>query len=446
MKTLYLLRHAKSSWKKRHLSDQKRPLNRRGKRVLPLMAAAGVLKHEMPFTIYSSMATRAIDTIKGLVEYSQSNNKINVDEALYTFSANNLLRWLRHLQQEESGVMLVGHNPAIDGLVTLLTGERLTSYPTCAISEIQLDINEWSDISENSGKLVSFLKPAWVSYPEFIRKQPDESDWPDFASDYVERIDALMIPSVLGHDDEFLHKVRVNARKLLAYLKGYGEFVNGGLDLEPVITLARDIIKASNAVRDLDVMLQAVNDWQKTIEEINDANMQELADCILNLRHAANEKYKQLVQSEAYKQRVKQGKQICLQLDEKIRPDDRQTVLYKKSAEQLESLKKNFSKLHGRSDDKRLHKIRIQLKNLRYLLRLVGNADPEIINKLSLLQEFLGGYHDCAVQQSIIKTAAEQVGTESIRQTSDRIIRYLEGEKKKFNKKILNSGGFDHLS
>ena len=163
MKTLYLLRHAKSSWSNPGLSDRERPLNRRGKRALKLMASAGILVHPEPFVIYSSPARRAMDTIEGIVRASPGTHRVQVAEPLYTFAVADLLAWLRHQDDTQAALMIVGHNPALEELVTWLSGDEIGKFPTCAYAELKIPASSWSELAPAAARLENFIKPSQVS-------------------------------------------------------------------------------------------------------------------------------------------------------------------------------------------------------------------------------------------------------------------------------------------
>jgi len=125
MKTLLILRHAKSSWSHPGLSDHDRPLNKRGKRDAPRMGQ--LLREEglLPDLIISSSAKRAKTTAERV--------------------------------SNESGY--VGHNPSMEELVEILTGEY-QRFPTAALAQVELPIDQWGEFDEDiEGKLVNLWLP-----------------------------------------------------------------------------------------------------------------------------------------------------------------------------------------------------------------------------------------------------------------------------------------------
>jgi phosphohistidine phosphatase len=173
MTDLYLLRHAKSSWAEASLADRERPLNRRGLRDAPRMGAA-LAGRVAPIGIYTSPARRARETLAGLCKGwpALSRQHHQVDEALYTFSSEDLLAWLAR-SPDADGRWLIGHNPALTDLVNLLCGGwQLDNLPTAGFAWLKLDIDCWRDIGPGCAILHASLFP----------KQLDsEADWPSLS-------------------------------------------------------------------------------------------------------------------------------------------------------------------------------------------------------------------------------------------------------------------------
>ena len=148
MKRLYLLRHAKSSWRDATLDDVARPLNKRGRRDAPRMGAA-LGRRLSPMTFHCSPARRAQLTFAGLCagwSGLQAEYCI-VDNALYTFDVGALLDWIGARPEEGQELAIIGHNPALTDLVNRLAGPAtLENLPTAGWVELDLPILSWSDI------------------------------------------------------------------------------------------------------------------------------------------------------------------------------------------------------------------------------------------------------------------------------------------------------------
>ncbi len=152
MKTLYLLRHAKSDWSDPALPDHDRPLNKRGKRARRALAdhVAGMAVD----LVVCSTARRARATAKPVVE--ALGCPVEYDRSVYGAGPDELLDVLHALDDSLGAVMLVGHNPSMEDLTDVLCGAS-PAYPTAALGTIQLDVNRWVDVVPNCGTLVALF-------------------------------------------------------------------------------------------------------------------------------------------------------------------------------------------------------------------------------------------------------------------------------------------------
>ncbi|MEM1188843.1 MAG: histidine phosphatase family protein [Pseudomonadota bacterium] len=155
MKTLHLLRHAKSSWAAAGIDDHERELNARGKRDAPRMgrALAELLR---PMPIHASSARRAQLTLEGLCAGwpALSLQEHITDESLYTFDWQELLGWIQDLAVNPESLFIVGHNPALTELCNQLVGRvALDNLPTAGYLRFSIDIDQWSDITEGIASL-----------------------------------------------------------------------------------------------------------------------------------------------------------------------------------------------------------------------------------------------------------------------------------------------------
>jgi phosphohistidine phosphatase len=160
MKTLYLIRHAKSSWDNHDISDYERELNSRGKKDAPLMARIIREKKIIPDLIISSPAVRAITTAKIFaVELNYPIEKIEANETLYDAGIMELTDVIRNIDDSKTQVMLFGHNPGITTFNNLLGSEYISNMPTCSIVGLELNINSWKDAERYCGKTLFFEYP-----------------------------------------------------------------------------------------------------------------------------------------------------------------------------------------------------------------------------------------------------------------------------------------------
>jgi phosphohistidine phosphatase len=152
IKTLLILRHAKSSWKFPDLADHDRPLNKRGKRDAPKIGNLLKEKDLVPDIIISSTAVRAEKTAKMVAKASKYKGKVTLTDSLYAAGPDAYIDVLRNLQNKYNTVLVIGHNPGLEELVKILSGEEHHVMPTCALAHIRLDIQSWSDIVQMTGK------------------------------------------------------------------------------------------------------------------------------------------------------------------------------------------------------------------------------------------------------------------------------------------------------
>lgn len=158
MKTLYLLRHAKSSWDNESLSDFERPLNDVGHRTAPLMGKVLADRGYIPSVIVSSPAERAARTAELVKEAAGLNVSIRLDDRIYEASPNSLRTVVSEFDDNHESVILVGHNPGMEGLIRYLTGE-MQPMPTASLAVIELNIGSWNEVDAESGKLVEVVRP-----------------------------------------------------------------------------------------------------------------------------------------------------------------------------------------------------------------------------------------------------------------------------------------------
>ena len=158
MKKLYLIRHAKSSWRDKTLDDFDRPLNKRGELNAPFMGEKLKKKKVVPDIIISSPALRSKITAQIIAKKVKYSKKIVFNEALYESSVSELYNTLIKVDDENSTLFLVGHNTGINIFVENYVS-LYDNVPTCGIVEIEFDCKSWKDISTKNAKLVSFDYP-----------------------------------------------------------------------------------------------------------------------------------------------------------------------------------------------------------------------------------------------------------------------------------------------
>lgn len=158
MKTLLVLRHAKSSWSNQNMSDFERPLNGRGRQDAPRMGRWIKQQDMTPELIVTSAAERALTTAELVALDSGYDAELRVTRQFYLASPGAYIAALRTLDDSYTRVMVVGHNPGMEDLVEALTG-LATGMPTAAVACIELPITSWAALKpDESGR----LRHHWV--------------------------------------------------------------------------------------------------------------------------------------------------------------------------------------------------------------------------------------------------------------------------------------------
>jgi phosphohistidine phosphatase len=160
MKTLLLLRHAKSSWDDPDLDDHDRPLNKRGKKTAPRMGKVVRREELVPDLVLCSTALRARKTAEAVLDETEYEGDVRFDRRLYLGGPSSILTALTELGDEAAErVMVVGHNPDLEELVRALTG-RAEPFPTATLARIDLPIARWRELAAPVlGRLVAVWRP-----------------------------------------------------------------------------------------------------------------------------------------------------------------------------------------------------------------------------------------------------------------------------------------------
>ncbi len=167
MKTIHLLRHAKSDWSNAALADINRPLNARGNHTAKMMAPA-LIKAGCNFNhIFCSPAVRAQSTITLISEQlPEAFIQWKTDDALYTFNSDDLLSWFQTLDESISELLMIGHNPALTDFCNHLSGADIANIPTCGyVKLVSAEPCSWSQMNKTDFKIMSFIKPKELMLP-----------------------------------------------------------------------------------------------------------------------------------------------------------------------------------------------------------------------------------------------------------------------------------------
>ena len=163
MRTLYLLRHAKSSWKDPSQSDFERPLNHRGRKACETVARL-IQERELEFElVICSTAIRARETIDLVSKHAKLRTELRFDERIYEATVRQLLGVVSQIENDRKSVLLVGHNPGFEDLVHLLSGED-HRFPTATLAKIKLKVSKWSESFEHKAVV------DWIARPKELEE------------------------------------------------------------------------------------------------------------------------------------------------------------------------------------------------------------------------------------------------------------------------------------
>ncbi len=167
MKTIFLLRHAKSSWDDDSLPDHDRPLSKRGRAAAPRIGAYMYGAGYLPDLVLCSTATRTRRTLDAVLSELGVEPAIEFHEELYLAAPREMLDLVRSVPDTVEGVLLVGHNPGTGMLAATLSGDGLperiyqmrAKFPTTGLAIIELSVDRWKDVVDGCGTLKEFIRP-----------------------------------------------------------------------------------------------------------------------------------------------------------------------------------------------------------------------------------------------------------------------------------------------
>ncbi len=161
MKTIYLVRHAKSDWGYDGLKDIDRPLNERGYQSVYFLPKEFLKKAKTPDLIVSSSAIRAMSTALIFARsLNYPENKIVINPNIYEAHELTLREIIENLSDEYSSVMLFGHNPGFTNAINTLSDSFIDNLPTCGLVSIEFKEKQWKEIT--TGKLKFSLFPKEI--------------------------------------------------------------------------------------------------------------------------------------------------------------------------------------------------------------------------------------------------------------------------------------------
>lgn len=160
MKRLFVIRHAKSSWKDLSLADHERPLNKRGKRNIPDMARHLAAQYDGVDTFISSHAVRAHETAKGIAAaFHYATKDIKIAPDLYHAGTIQILTVVKSIPDEHDSAAIFGHNPGFTEFINDMTDSDIFNIPTCGVAVIHLPIDTWKKAAFMTNELALYTYP-----------------------------------------------------------------------------------------------------------------------------------------------------------------------------------------------------------------------------------------------------------------------------------------------
>ena len=163
MKTLLLIRHAKSDWGNASLPDVERPLNERGKKDAPAMARRLLASQPPPALIICSAAKRAYQTARLMAaEWDYPKESIRKEEKLYEAGLADYYGIIREVDDQYTSLALFGHNPTIGMFANVLTSAQVNHFPTSCIAVFRIYTDRWQSFTESEKELLLLDYPRRV--------------------------------------------------------------------------------------------------------------------------------------------------------------------------------------------------------------------------------------------------------------------------------------------
>lgn len=447
MKQLFLVRHAKSSWADEDLSDRERPLNDRGESQLAALGRALARSSGFGGTIYASDASRARQTLGGILPQGFPENRIHISAELYTFDYRRLLRWLKGLDDREETVTLIGHNPALLELSEHLLRHPPAHLPTASFVHIRLPDKPWRKVAAGKGQLEHFLTPKEFSYEQFARKQKKRAktrgkepgrDIPEALSHQLQRMRELEPGVRVGLDDEFLHQFRIAIRRSRAIAESVAE-VTGDKSLDKPVKQLKRHARATSRLRDLHVFLQDLAGWCEPNNELQSA-LGTWIETEAELEHhrlvkrLAGKRYRDAMHRWEDQIHSREFRKLAGRLS----PEDIRKAVERRITE----FNRRTAELLHNSPDDDIHRLRKLLKRIRYLMELDAKGWKRPLKALKYRQELYGRFQDLHVQIELI-TAFRARAPETLPGAVDGLKERLEQQKADARRQILALGGLD---
>ena len=158
MKTIILVRHAKSSWEN-NLSDRQRPLKNRGLKDAKLVSDAFYDLGFIPEKCFSSPAERALKTCKIFLKTLKiPENKLSIVEDLYDFGGDSVINYVKGMDNSINSVMLFGHNHAFTSISNIFGNKFIDNLPTSGLVKLNFEVDTWKDLKKGTTELIIIPK------------------------------------------------------------------------------------------------------------------------------------------------------------------------------------------------------------------------------------------------------------------------------------------------
>lgn len=449
MKHLFLIRHAKSSWKDEHLKDRERPLNARGENQVASLALAIVHTGALGGHLYCSEALRARSTLENIIPAEFPENRVHVTPDLYTFDYTRLLDWLETLPEDQDTVTLIGHNPALLELADHLLKHPPSELPTASVLCIRLPDKPWQKLMTGKGKgqLEAFLTPRDYSYEQFARKQKKRAatkgkdpaaDIPKSLAHQLKRMKELESGVRTDLDDEFLHQFRIATRRSRAVAESIRK-VTGDGSLDAPLRQIKRHAQATSRLRDLHVFIRDLETLSADNTELKTA-LETWAQSEARQEHQTlvdqldGKRYRQFLQD--WEDHIQS--RDFRKLVRKLSPEDIARVV----ESQVHKFNRRTAELLHDSPDEDLHSLRKQLKRIRYLMELDADSWSDALKSLKFRQELYGRFQDLHVQIGLVEQFRRQAPGILPAATED-LLHQLSREKNEVRRQILSLGGLN---
>lgn len=445
MRHLYLMRHAKAKQPSGDMTDHQRPLRKRGKRQAAAMAHVLQRWQALEGEIYVSTAVRTQSTFDEIAAQLLKHNlgaNVHFDEDLFTFDGGGLQAWLKALPDETEKLLLIGHNPALHELARWLDNAAPHSLPTGSVLHFTLPDTAWKSVAQGGAKLSNFITPEAACYRLFQRLAPELNDNKQDAASRVhemleyqyQMIRALETGVIAGVDPEFLHQYRVNLRRSRAV----GESVHAITrvpGLKKMLKRLKHRAQATSELRDIDVFLE---DMTKTPPPLSSVARKGLMQWLQDCQRERHRTLCQQLSAPAYAEDMQAWQHFITSDDvgkafSKLTPKRICKVL----AERIARHDEDLAALSLDSDDDEFHKLRKDVKRIRYLADLNPETPEPFLSALKHRQRLLGEYQDLCSRQAWLDAFSPSPDNEPQRQECNEWRDSLEKPKLALRNQIL---------